>query len=125
MLFFSAAPTAPNSPELHFRFINSFIQQSCVEYLCSTEDIASFLRYISKVMHQNMISQPAIHVSNVIQKLPSGLGTIHILRKHIFRLFGPTYSLVSMFYVLEISKKMQFFNPPTIPPTIAYVIYEW
>jgi hypothetical protein len=24
--FFSAAPTAPNSPELHFRFINSFIQ---------------------------------------------------------------------------------------------------
>ena len=28
--FFSAAPTAQNSPELHFRFINSFIQLSRV-----------------------------------------------------------------------------------------------
>ena len=28
--FFSAAPTAQNSPELHFRFINSFIQPSLV-----------------------------------------------------------------------------------------------
>ena len=26
--FFSAAPTAQNSPEFHFRFINSFIQSS-------------------------------------------------------------------------------------------------
>ena len=29
-VFFSAAPTAQNSPELHFRFINSFIQPSFV-----------------------------------------------------------------------------------------------
>ena len=29
-VFFSAAPTAQNSPELHFRFINSFIQPSLV-----------------------------------------------------------------------------------------------
>ena len=29
-LFFSAAPTAQNSPELHFRFISSFIQPSLV-----------------------------------------------------------------------------------------------
>ena len=28
--FFSAAPTAQNSPELHFRFINSFIQPTRV-----------------------------------------------------------------------------------------------
>ena len=28
--FFSAAPTAQNSPELHFGFINSFIQPSLV-----------------------------------------------------------------------------------------------
>ena len=31
--FFSAASTAQNSPELHFRFINSFIQPSLVESL--------------------------------------------------------------------------------------------
>ena len=29
-LFFSAAPTAKNSPELHFRFINFSIHPSCV-----------------------------------------------------------------------------------------------
>jgi hypothetical protein len=28
--YFSAATTAQNSPELHFRFINSFIQPSLV-----------------------------------------------------------------------------------------------
>ena len=28
--FFSAAPTAQNSPELHLRFMNSFIQPSLV-----------------------------------------------------------------------------------------------
>ena len=35
--FFSAAPTAQNSPELHFRFMNSFIQPSRVESLCTTD----------------------------------------------------------------------------------------
>ena len=34
--FFSAAPTAQNSPELHFRFINSFIQPSLVGSLVTT-----------------------------------------------------------------------------------------
>ena len=32
-LFFSAAPTAQTSPELHFRFINSFIQSSLLRSL--------------------------------------------------------------------------------------------
>jgi hypothetical protein len=32
-VFFSATPAAENSPELHFRFKNSFIQPSCVESL--------------------------------------------------------------------------------------------
>ena len=40
--FFSAAPTVQNSPELHFRFINSFIQPSrvgslVVRYHCVLE----------------------------------------------------------------------------------------
>jgi hypothetical protein len=34
--FFSAAPTAQNSPELHFRSINSFIQPSLVGSLLVT-----------------------------------------------------------------------------------------
>ena len=36
--FISAAPAAQNSPELHFRFINSFIQPSLVgslSYVCN------------------------------------------------------------------------------------------
>ena len=32
-VFFSAAPTAQNSPELYFRFINSFIQSSLLRSL--------------------------------------------------------------------------------------------
>ena len=31
--FFSAAPTAKNGPELHIRFMNSFIQSSLLESL--------------------------------------------------------------------------------------------
>ena len=38
-VFFSAAPTAQNSPELHFRFINSFIQPSRVESLLSRKRV--------------------------------------------------------------------------------------
>ena len=36
--FFSAAPTAQNSPELHFRFINYFIQPSRVGSLIRTNN---------------------------------------------------------------------------------------
>ena len=36
--FFSAAPTVQNSPELHFRFINSFIQPSLIGGDCKLED---------------------------------------------------------------------------------------
>jgi hypothetical protein len=35
--FFSAAPTAQNSPELHFRFINYFIQPSLVGSLHASD----------------------------------------------------------------------------------------
>jgi hypothetical protein len=50
-LFFSAAPTAQNSPELDFRFINSFIQPSRVESLvCTTTYMVCILidnRYLT------------------------------------------------------------------------------
>ena len=52
------------------------------------------------------------------------LGTIHILRKHIFRIFGPpSLPYVSIILVLRISKNWAFMPPP--PPTSAYVLYEW
>ena len=35
-VIFSAAPTAQNSPELHFRFINSFIQSPLLRFLLTT-----------------------------------------------------------------------------------------
>ena len=41
------------------------------------------------------------------------LGTIHILRKHIFRPFGPPPLFVIMIYVLKISKYCHFLTLPT------------
>jgi hypothetical protein len=47
-VFFSAAPTAQNSPEIHFRFINSFIQSSLLRSLAATRlvvvDIKTFFK---------------------------------------------------------------------------------
>ena len=52
------------------------------------------------------------------------LGTIHILRHHIFGIFRPPFPpYVSMFLVLKIIKKWHFLTP--LPPTSDYVIYEW
>ena len=42
--FFSGAPTAQNSPELHFRFMNSFIQPSLVRSLRLT----NFIRFLNE-----------------------------------------------------------------------------
>ena len=40
-VFFSAAPTAQNSPELHARFINSFVQPSLVGSVMVTLNTAN------------------------------------------------------------------------------------
>ena len=45
-VFFSAAPTAQNSPELPFRFINSFIQLSRVGSLIR---IVSFVHFFGRI----------------------------------------------------------------------------
>ena len=42
----SAAPTAQNSQELHFRFINSFIQPSLAGSLSITEQKISLIRIL-------------------------------------------------------------------------------
>ena len=57
---------------------------------------------------------------NIQYRLLCRYGTIHILCKHIFRIFGPAYA--RMFLVLRISKNWHFLP---LPPTSAYVIYEW
>ena len=46
-VFFSAAPTAQNSPKLHFRFINYIIQPSRVGSLRTT-DTQTNLKYLGK-----------------------------------------------------------------------------
>ena len=47
-VFFSAAPTAQNSPELHFRFINSFIQPypvgSLVPFILTLNNESHFVK---------------------------------------------------------------------------------
>ena len=47
----------------------------------------------------------------------SGLWTVHILRKHLFRFFGPSSPL------LKQGKIFPFLNLPL--PLSVYVIYEW
>ena len=42
---------------------------------------------------------------------PSPYGTSHILRKHIFRIFGPPSPYVSMVLVVKISKNWHFLTP--------------
>ena len=54
-------------------------------------------------------------------------GTIHILRKHIFRFLGPPTPFVRIFSVLKIGGN---YHIPALPPTpqektSAYVMYEW
>ena len=51
------------------------------------------------------------------------LGTIHILRHHIFGIFGLPPPYISIFLVLRISKNWHFLI--LSPPTSADVIYEW
>ena len=58
----SAAPTAQNSPELHFRFINSFIQPSLVGSLVSMYPVVEKLLKLitsqrSYALHQAVDSE--------------------------------------------------------------------
>ena len=52
------------------------------------------------------------------------MGTIHILRNHIFRIFRPPSPLRKHVSSTENNKKNGTFWPPS-PPTSDYVIYEW
>ena len=52
------------------------------------------------------------------------LGTIHILRNHIFRIFGPPSSLRNRVFSTENNQKQAFSDPPP-PLQVLYVIYEW
>ena len=56
-LFFSAAPTAQNSSELHFRFLSSFIQPSRVGYLFR-------IHYYLFEMYCKFISQPKQYLND-------------------------------------------------------------
>ena len=62
-------------------------------------------------------------------------GTVHVLRRHIFKHSGPLFHPLANhvlctenkqempFSVLKLSKKSNFLTP--LPPTSAYVMYEW
>ena len=52
MSTFWGAPTAQNSPELHFRFINSFLQPSRVGSLLCTNDPSFWQDYNSRLRTQ-------------------------------------------------------------------------
>ena len=69
--FLSAAPTAQNSPELHFRFINSFIQPSLVGSL--NEHNAA-----------ETLNQTALTFKNALQQLGLALGSIHVITEQLY-----------------------------------------
>ena len=56
--------------------------------------------------------------------LAPSLGTIHILRHHIFGIFGPPSPLRQHVFSTKNKQKLAFSDPPS-PPTSADVIYEW
>ena len=51
-----------------------------------------------------------------------GEGTIHILRKHIFRIFGPPPPLRKHVFSTENKQKLAFSDHTPLPPTSAYII---
>ena len=58
------------------------------------------------------IDRPDLEELNTSEYIaPFFLGTIHILRKHIFRIFGPPSPYVSMVLVVKISKNWHFLTP--------------
>ena len=73
-----------------------------------------------------VLLQPPIKCQNSLTNIliDISIGTIHILRKHIFIIFGlcPLPSYTSMFLLLKISTNWHFLTPPL---TGSYVIYEW
>ena len=52
------------------------------------------------------------------------LGTIHILRHHIFEIFGPPSPLRQHVFSTKNQQKLAFSDPPS-PPASADIIYEW
>ena len=62
-VFFSAAPTAQNCPELHFRFINSFIQPSRVGSLCLTNK-DGYSKPFPAVVYTNLVLKGIIEIDS-------------------------------------------------------------
>ena len=60
-----------------------------------------------------------------LQECTTYLGTIHILRKHIPRIFGPPLRYVYCIFLLSTENKQKLAFPDPLPSTSAYVIYEW
>ena len=62
--FFSAAPTAQNSPELHFRFINSPIQSSVLKSVIAGEpvnvEVQVYVREVGPLNLDDNVSSPII-----------------------------------------------------------------
>ena len=63
-------------------------------------------------------------MSKGIYKLDKCLGTIHILRHHIYGIFGAPSPLRQHVFSTKNKQKLAFSDPPP-PPTSADVIYEW
>ena len=64
VFFFSAAPTAQNSPELHFRFINSPIQSSVLKSVIAGEpvnvEVQVYVREVGPLNLDDNVSSPII-----------------------------------------------------------------
>ena len=63
-------------------------------------------------------------VCMVVTSNTGPLGTIHILRHHIFGIFGPPSPLCQHVFSTKNKQKVAF-SDPSSPPTSADVIYEW
>ena len=114
------------------------VQASSINH--STSQVASYLGWKPRYMQQVAIHQKQpiyylnFHTQNASERstnftwceetkttvpqeklLPTYLGTIHILRMHIFRIFGHPSSLRKHVFSIENKQKFVFSDPPLLP----------
>ena len=86
------------------------------------------LQQALRAYYPNIYTVPiTLFIGRWAWRIPSFLalpkGTIHILRKHNFRLFEPPSPLHKHDFSTENKQKLPFLT--SLPSTSAYVTYEW
>ena len=94
--------------------------QQIMEYHMELFLFSTLIKYQEKQGY----SDPAILIHMELEATQFLIGTIHLLRHHIFGIFGPPSPLRQHVFSTKNKQKLTFSDHPS-PPTSADVIYEW